>query len=1219
MLEILRRVLPYIGGAIGVVILLVLLREVYRSVQRARWNRKKQRCRALVGGLKDLTPEQILALATDLKKTFPLGMVETVLFESYKDVAYQDLTTIFDQLGLVEHHLKALREAKSWPERANAAEKLGKIGHSRAVLPLITLLQDANEDREVKNAAMRALGKIHDERAIEPLIHALGLIDVSAGQPLADVLMQFGDMAIPFLIDVLSASKKETQRYWAARILGRSNPYGATSPLLNALSDHSAKVRAEACIALGHLRISEAVSPLVKIVTEDPVSLVREAAAEGLGKIADDRAIAALLESLADLDDAARRRALGALEKMGEKVSPFFLQALYEESGETQTQAATALERMGVVALWIDELDQEDWEPAFDRLSRIAKAGVVETLARALTDPRLRVRVHVCRVLSQGASPRTFEALSRAAQHDAAWVVRLEALIALSALGDVRAVPLFNRALLEEEAEPLREMLLVALQKAPMELIESVAPTVRQFLDDANINIRVEAIRVLACLHSDAIFSSVLASIEDSAPEVRREAASALGNYKQQAVGDGHQIMKLLIGALHDHEREVRIAAVKSLGKLQDPRAIVPLAETFERADESDRDDISAALASMPTEEFFQSSDVLMRLSDPKARAGIAWTLGLIGDPRGIALLTVLLKDPEPKVRASAAGAVARFGRKEVVPDLLACLTDPNERVRAAVVNALGQSGNVTAIERLLAMLDNEPDAFVRKRVALMIGVLSEQPSPQIADKIRHWLNSSTDAQSWAAGLTSLALLQDESSFQDILRAVQNTEAHTRFQDFLKGIPASAQNRFFSFLSLDPQLFWSKEEKKAGEHYSQLLQSSRDAQDRIRAISALSTLGDKSSAPAVDSAFTKDPSPAVRAAALEALGVLLRGDQLVAKIVQAAKDPSEIVRAQVVPAINQLRSNELREARKELLPLLDSSQAAIRKPVTELLAQAYAHDWQILADELGNAKQTRILGLVETLGKIRDPKIGSLFLQFMNHNLPEVRGAAALAAANAGFLRKHEWIPYLSDPFESLRFAAVRGLAKQLDDEVLRTFADHLEDPSVQIRREMASILGKHKLVGNEQAIDILRRLSQDENLPVRLISLISLFRLGVKGVAKDVGTLLPDIETEERREILETLKKEGIFIDLIKIIQHAHDIEERKEAIELITALDLRHHISVVVPSLQDPAIGVRVAAVEALAQVEDLQIQQAINALSQDPAEEVRNAVKRQVKAFE
>jgi hypothetical protein len=69
MLEILRRVLPYIGGAIGVVILLVLLREVYRSVQRARWNRKKQRCRALVGGLKDLTPEQILALATDLKKT----------------------------------------------------------------------------------------------------------------------------------------------------------------------------------------------------------------------------------------------------------------------------------------------------------------------------------------------------------------------------------------------------------------------------------------------------------------------------------------------------------------------------------------------------------------------------------------------------------------------------------------------------------------------------------------------------------------------------------------------------------------------------------------------------------------------------------------------------------------------------------------------------------------------------------------------------------------------------------------------------------------------------------------------------------------------------------------------------------------------------------------------------------------------------------------------
>ncbi|MBI5299151.1 MAG: HEAT repeat domain-containing protein, partial [Deltaproteobacteria bacterium] len=46
---------------------------------------------------------------------------------------------------------------------------------------------------------------------------------------------------------------------------------------------------------------------------------------------------------------------------------------------------------------------------------------------------------------------------------------------------------------------------------------------------------------------------------------------------------------------------------------------------------------------------------------------------------------------------------------------------------------------------------------------------------------------------------------------------------------------------------------------------------------------------------------------------------------------------------------------------------------------------------------------------------------------------------------------------------------------------------------------------------------------------------------------------------------------------------------------------------------ALLDPASDVRLAAIEALGQIEDPEIQRAIGALTQDPIEEVRQAVKR------
>ena len=86
---------------------------------------------------------------------------------------------------------------------------LGHIGHTAAVLPLIAVLQDESEDKQVKSVASLALRRISDPRAIEPLVEALGQDDAAISQAVADVLKGFIPHAVPALIDVLRSSKTD--------------------------------------------------------------------------------------------------------------------------------------------------------------------------------------------------------------------------------------------------------------------------------------------------------------------------------------------------------------------------------------------------------------------------------------------------------------------------------------------------------------------------------------------------------------------------------------------------------------------------------------------------------------------------------------------------------------------------------------------------------------------------------------------------------------------------------------------------------------------------------------------------------------------------------------------------------------------------------------------------------------------------------------------------
>ena len=428
----------------------------------------------------------------------------------------------------------------------------------------------------------------------------------------------------------------------------------------------------------------------------------------------------------------------------------------------------------------------------------------------------------------------------------------MEALLALIKLADARSVPLLRDAL-DEKQETVSELLLLALQESPRSLLEPLVDTVSVLIQDANLNIRVQAIRVLAKIHSESLFSVLLSAFSDASPEVRQEAALALKHYANK------EGVRALTGALQDPDRGVRAAAVESLTQLKDPKSIRPLVHAFEGADDGYRDQIASALAAMPKQEFQQLTDLLMGLSHPKARAGITLTLGLIGDQAAMQLLTTFLKDPEPMVRASAASALGRFGKEGMTSALADCLSDPKRRVRAAVVDALGKSGDAAIIEDLLPLLESEPDALVCQRVALAVGALVADQGPEAREQdlesrnltpkataaVTKWFKKKRGVKNQAAGWVALALLEEESYFPKILEASQDAPVRAAMQECLKQLSSAVQDHFFTFLSLDSRLFWRDEVEKSVEHYTRLLQASRETRDRVHAVEALSTLAGK--------------------------------------------------------------------------------------------------------------------------------------------------------------------------------------------------------------------------------------------------------------------------------------------------------------------------------------------------------------------------------------
>ena len=219
-----------------------------------------------------------------------------------------------------------------------------------------------------------------------------------------------GILDFDLIVRVLHEHQAPSMRIAAAELLGELGDERALAPLLESLSlDAEGGVRAAAAAALGELRDERAVAPLLESLSLDAEGGVRAAAAAALGELGDERAVAPLLQSLSLDAEGVVRAEVAAA--LGKLEDPEALALLLDIRS---TDESPAVRRAAAIAL-------EQWE-----LGQLTSA--------LLSSGDHATRTAAARVIGEHQDPAAVTSLIEALS-DPEGEVREEAGRALKSLG----------------------------------------------------------------------------------------------------------------------------------------------------------------------------------------------------------------------------------------------------------------------------------------------------------------------------------------------------------------------------------------------------------------------------------------------------------------------------------------------------------------------------------------------------------------------------------------------------------------------------------------------------------------------------------------------------------------------------------------------------------------------------------------------------------------
>ena len=247
--------------------------------------------------------------------------------------------------------------------RGAALARLARARHPSAARLLRPALADP--DPEVAAAAVRALGDLGDDWAVDLLIAALRERSGTRSRIAAE-LERLAPLPGPRLPALLRDWNPEV-RFWGATLLAQY-PDLAESSLVALTWDPDPNVRAAAVETLG-TRDGDGAATAALALLDDPAWFVRVHAARAAGHLASAEAAPMICRLLADERWWVRTAAKDALRGMGREAVPALLSLLTHEDPFARNGAAEVLQDVG----FVDSLLAEGSSRAL--LERIYEAG----------------------------------------------------------------------------------------------------------------------------------------------------------------------------------------------------------------------------------------------------------------------------------------------------------------------------------------------------------------------------------------------------------------------------------------------------------------------------------------------------------------------------------------------------------------------------------------------------------------------------------------------------------------------------------------------------------------------------------------------------------------------------------------------------------------------------------------------------------------------------
>src|SRR4051812_9051334 len=586
-------------------------------------------------------------------------------------VTLEDVTERLDR----EHALASQLRSANADARLRAVQELAAIEPVDGLGPVHEAIGD--DDWQVRRSAVQTLAGRRDPALVDALVKALrdSHLDFSVLSSALQLLTMTGVDLTSALVDLLHHADVDL-RIQAALALGNQPRPEAVAALLDALADPDANVRFHAIEALGKLSPPAAVEPLAAIAEADDFflsfpaldalarindpavasrivpllqhELVGDQAAEALGQIGDEDAVAPLVASL-DRPEASVASIVDALATIHRRYREMFdgaaqIEDLVRRSispsaagrviGAAANATGASLRHFVVVLGWLRG-------PAVEHaLTHMLGTSAVH---HELVEAIVRYGSPMVDVLVEQLRGDDFD-------------TRRAAVTALGHIGDTRAVPALVEVL--EEAD---RALQVAVCGALARLGDRGAfePLLR-LLGEHDVSVRHAAIGALNSIGHPDMAARVKQLMGDPDPIVRESAVKIAGYFGYASCADE------LIASCQDPEEAVRAAALEHVAFLDDSR-VVPL--------------VVGGVAN----------------DTPRARAAAAQALAHVDAPNAIEALRQAARDADGWVRYFAATALGRRAEVASLPALeLLASTDEWQHVRIAAIEAIGAIGAIS-------------------------------------------------------------------------------------------------------------------------------------------------------------------------------------------------------------------------------------------------------------------------------------------------------------------------------------------------------------------------------------------------------------------------------------------------------------------------------------------------------------------------------------------